>query len=575
MNEADASALKPAEQAIQTIGPAPREPQDEARPNDIGERAQQNQDKLWQSLVSFCIYRLVILLILAGSYWGFHRFQVGGAISLVMAAAVIAAYFAVGAGMLVTAQMRMPGAPAMHLTAQVVADVIGVTLLMHASGGIKSGIGLFLLITLAAAALVSRGRMAFFHAALAALAVLLEQSWQLLYLDGAANDFVPAGLLAATFFVVAGLGYTLAKYASGAEKIAEARGIDLANLAQINELVIRDMQDGFVVVDERGVIRQHNPQSAAMVGGLQNATGLALAGAAPQLAVLLENWRRDQSRTRVFPMMRDVTTQKDYQVRFLAIGDKTPAPTVVFLEDAGRVRAQAQQMKLVALGRLTASIAHEIRNPLSSINHAAELLKEDVGRSEADARLLTIIEQNAHRLDRMVQEVLYLNRRDRAHPEPIDVAAYLEQFVRDFCGNEKIDPKVIAVELGTTRRIVFDRSHLDQVVWNLTRNACRHSQGLTGSVKINVQSVPVNASTKTNVPDMMWLSVEDDGPGVAVDAMAHLFEPFFTTDSQGTGLGLYIAQELSEVNGARIEYLANARAAANRGACFRITMNGA
>ena len=579
MSESYSSAVQSAPQTRQTIGPTLRDLPEGARPGGVDERAQQSQDKLWQSLVSFCIYRLVILLILAGSYWGFHRFQVGGAISLVLAAAVIAAYFAVGTAMLVTAQMRMPSKPAMHLTAQVVVDVVGVTLLMHASGGIKSGIGLFLLITLAAAALVSRGRMAFFHAALAALAVLLEQSWQLLYFDGAANDFVPAGLLAATFFVVAGLGYTLAKYASGAEKIAEARGIDLANLAQINELVIRDMQDGFVVVDERGMIRQHNPQSAAMVGGLQNATGLSLASAAPQLAVLLENWRRDQSQAhphaRVFPMMRDVTTQKDYQVRFLAIGDKTPAPTVVFLEDAGRVRAQAQQMKLVALGRLTASIAHEIRNPLSSINHAAELLKEDAGRSAADERLLTIIEQNAHRLDRMVQEVLYLNRRDRAHPEPIDAAAYLEQFVRDFCGNEKIDPRVIAVELGTTRRIVFDRSHLDQIVWNLTRNACRHSQGLAGSVKINVQSAPVNTSAKPHVPDLMWLSVEDDGPGVAVDAMAHLFEPFFTTDSQGTGLGLYIAQELSEVNGARIEYLANERAAPIRGACFRITMNGA
>ena len=519
---------------------------------------------LWRSLRAFCIYRLVIALILAITYWGFHRFQIIGATSSLMAASVIAIYFVVSLSLLAAAQMRFPSA-GVHLTAQVVADVVGMTLLMHASGGTRSGIGLLLLITLAAAGLVSRGRMAFFHAALAALAVLFEQSWQLLYQDGNVGDFVPSGLLAATFFVVAGLGHTLAKYASGAEKIAEARGVDLANLAQINELVIRDMQDGFVVVDESGMIRQHNPQSETMVGGLHDATGRSLADAAPQIAVLLGHWQRDQAR--IFPMMRDAITQKDYQVRFVAIGEKRPSPTVVFIEDAGRIRVQAQQMKLVALGRLTASIAHEIRNPLSSINHASELLKEDVDRNESDQRLLTIIQQNAHRLDRMVQEVLYLNRRDRAHPEPIDVAAYLAQFLRDFCANEKVDQSIVSLGIETPRRLVFDRSHLDQVLWNLMRNACRHGSGQVGSVQLTVRNA---ASAET-----MWLVVADDGPGVAIEAMPHLFEPFFTTDSQGTGLGLYIARELAEVNGAQIEYMANDIFAAGRGACFRITVKGA
>lgn len=519
---------------------------------------------LWRSLRAFCIYRLVIALILAITYWGFHRFQIIGATSSLMAASVIAIYFVVSLSLLAAAQMRFPSA-GVHLTAQVVADVVGMTLLMHASGGTRSGIGLLLLITLAAAGLVSRGRMAFFHAALAALAVLFEQSWQLLYQDGNAGDFVPSGLLAATFFVVAGLGHTLAKYASGAEKIAEARGVDLANLAQINELVIRDMQDGFVVVDESGMIRQHNPQSETMVGGLHDATGRSLADAAPQIAVLLGHWQRDQAR--IFPMMRDAITQKDYQVRFVGIGEKRPSPTVVFIEDAGRIRVQAQQMKLVALGRLTASIAHEIRNPLSSINHASELLKEDVERNESDQRLLTIIQQNAHRLDRMVQEVLYLNRRDRAHPEPIDVAAYLAQFLRDFCANEKVDQSIVSLGIETPRRIVFDRSHLDQVLWNLMRNACRYGSGQVGSVRLTVRNA---AAAET-----MWLVVADDGPGVAIEAMPHLFEPFFTTDSQGTGLGLYIARELAEVNGAQIEYMANDIFAAGRGACFRITLKGA
>ena len=322
----------------------------------------------WRSLSSFAVYRLLIAILLVIGYWGFNRLQIVGAASPVLATPVLIVYSMAAIAMFVTAKMRVPST-GIHLTTQVLIDVVGLTLLMNASGGARSGIGLLLLVTLAAAGLVSRGRMAFFHAALAALAVLAEQSWQFLQLEAPAGEFVPAGLLAGSFFVMGGLGHTLAKYAAGAEKIAEARGVDLANMAEINQLVIRDMQDGFVVVDESGVIRQHNEQSEEMVAGLKSSINRQIMEVAPQLAGLLTQWRKNHSR--IFPMVRDAITQVDYQVRFVAVGDKDPAPTVVFIEDAGRIRSQAQQMKLVALGRLTASIAHEIRNPLSSINHAA------------------------------------------------------------------------------------------------------------------------------------------------------------------------------------------------------------
>jgi two-component system, NtrC family, sensor histidine kinase PilS len=515
----------------------------------------------WRSLTSFAVYRLLIAIMLVIGFWGFNRLQLVGASSPVLAGPVIFAYAVAAIAMFVTAKMRVPSL-GVHLTTQVLVDVIGLTLLMHASGGARSGIGLLLLVTLAAAGLVSRGRMAFFHAALAALAVLGEQSWQFLQLEAQAGEFVPAGLLAGSFFVLGGLGYTLAKYASGVEKIAEARGVDLANMAEINQLVIRDMQDGFVVVDESGVIRQHNEQSEDMIAGLKGSTNRQIAEAAPQLGGLLAQWRKNNSR--IFPMVRDAITQVDYQVRFVAVGDKDPAPTVVFIEDAGRIRSQAQQMKLVALGRLTASIAHEIRNPLSSINHAAELLQEDDHRLPADARLLTIIQENSRRLDRMVQEVLNLNRRDRAHPEAIDADEYLEQFMSEFVASEKIPEDAIKLTISTSRRIIFDRSHLDQILWNLTRNAYRHGKRAPGSVSVKL--------AESNVSNMAKLTVVDDGPGVSTEALAHLFEPFFTTETSGTGLGLYIARELAEVNGARIEYIADRTPAAARGAEFCITL---
>lgn len=517
-------------------------------------------ESAWKTLTAFAVYRLVIVLVLAIIFWGFSRIPVIGGASPLMAAISLGTYLVLSVVLILATQFRLPPATA-QLTIQVLVDVSMLTLLMHASGGTRSGIGMLLLVSLAAAALVSQGRLAFFHAAIASLAVLLEQSWQFLYGDAIATEFLPSGMLATGYFVIAGLGYTLATYARGAAQIAEKRGVDLANLAQINELVIRDMQDGFVVVDEEGVIRQHNPQSALMVSGLNGSTGRALVEVAPQLDQLLSEWRAD--RARIFSIMRDASSQRDYQLRFVAIGEAELSPTVVFLEDASRIRSQAQQMKLVALGRLTASIAHEIRNPLSSINHAAELLDEGAKRTVEDARLLTIIQENARRLDRLVEEVLYLNRRDRAHPEAIDLAVFLPRFLREFSANEKRPFDAFKVDIDTRLAPLFDRAHLDQVMWNLVRNAARFATMQPGSVRVHVYSRGEQVITE----------IDDDGPGVATEALPHLFEPFFTTDSQGTGLGLYIARELADVNGAALDYVVD-NAAVGDGARFRLTMKG-
>ncbi len=502
----------------------------------------ESPESAWRTLTSFAVYRLVVVLLLAIIFWGFGNFPVIGAASPLVAAFALGTYLLASVALIVATQLRIPSA-SIQLTMQVLVDIGMLVLLMHTSGGTRSGLGMLLLVSLAAGALVSHGRLAFFHAAVAALAVLFEQVWQFLYLDATAAEFVPSGMLAAGYFVIAGLGYTLAKYAKGAEQIAKKRGIDLANLAQINELVIRDMQDGFVVVDEAGVIRQHNPQSATMVGSLTRSTGRTLDDVAPQISNCLADWRSDHER--IFPIMRDPQSQREYQLRFIAIGDGEITPTVVFLEDVSRIRSQAQQMKLVALGRLTASIAHEIRNPLSSINHAAELLEEDSNRSDADARLLTIIHENANRLNRLVEEVLDLNRRDRAHPETIEIEAFLHQFLRDFCNNEKHATILFQVQVSTSARPIFDRTHLDQILWNLVRNATRSASGMVGSVSIIVSQIANGVA----------IGVIDDGPGVDADVMQHLFEPFFTTDAKGTGLGLYIARELAQVNGATLEYV--------------------
>ncbi|HET7730832.1 MAG TPA: ATP-binding protein [Usitatibacter sp.] len=516
-------------------------------------------DTTWRTLEVFCLYRVVLSLLVGLAFVYLNRFFNLGVVIPGAVLPTVVAFAVASLVLIVPARMREPNLT-IQVTAGVMVDVAAIVMLMFASGGVRSGLGVILLVTLAAAGLITRGRLVFFHAALAALAVLLEQTFQMWRFEAAIQDFVQAGMTAAAFFATAGLASALARYARTSEQIAEERKIDLANLSQINELVIRDMQDGILVVDGQGRIRQHNPRATQLLGAMPQGRRPTLVEYAPEIARLLDSWRAGSETT--FMQLRMPRAAGDLQVHFVPIGSGDPAPMVVFIEDIGRMRGQAQQMKLVALGRLTASIAHEIRNPLSSIGHAADLLDEDAGAREGEKRLLAIIRSNVHRLDRIVQEILYLNRRDRAQPEHIDPVSYLAHFAQEFAGQEKIPLEVIDVQVRTMQKMLFDRQHLDQVLWNIVRNAWRHSRQQPGSVRLVVWPSPA--------PGRLLLDVHDDGPGVARENQAHLFEPFFTTDAQGTGLGLYIARELCEGNGARIEYVENPN-----GGQFRITLKGA
>ncbi len=513
----------------------------------------------WRTLAVFCGYRVVLAVFVAGAFAFLNRFFNLGIFAPAVVVPTLAAYAAASLALLLPARLREPSLT-IQVTAGVFVDVAAIVMLMYASGGVRSGLGVILLVSLAAAGLITRGRLAYFHAATAALAVLLEQTFQLWRNDAIPQDFVQAGLTAAAFFATAGLASALARYARTSEQIAEERKLDLANLSQINELVIRDMQDGILVVDAEGRIRQHNPRATQLLGSFPQGRWPLLADYAPEVAALLAGWRTGSEST--FMQLRTPRMAGELQVHFVPIGSGNPAPTVVFVEDVGRMRQQAQQMKLVALGRLTASIAHEIRNPLSSIGHAAELMEEDRGLGDDEKRLLAIISSNVHRLDRIVQEVLYLNRRDRAQPESIDPASFFGNFAAEFCATEKCSPEILDVQVRTAQRLWFDRQHLDQVLWNIARNALRYCRARPGSIRIVVW--PATA------PGKLQVDVHDDGPGVSAEIQAHLFEPFFTTDTQGTGLGLYIARELCEGNGARLEYVENAA-----GGQFRISAKGA
>ncbi len=428
-------------------------------------------ESFWRSLFYFNVYRLLaaLLLLMSVAVWGTNLWFGSRDLALFVTATAGYVVFGVACFALVSTRRRFN----LQLALQVAADVGFVVILLYASGGISAGLGLLLLTTLAGAGLISRGRMTLFFAAVAVIGVLLEQTYEWLALGPQEPQFVQAGLLSAAYFAIAWLAHALARYSVASEQLAAQRGIDLANMEQVNRLVIRDMQDGVLVVDERGAIRQCNMRAERMLGALPRGRADAtLAEYAPALAAQFEEWRgrADADAGPRAPLRNNVNA------RFVPIGASRQVGAVIFLEDQSRIQAEARQLKLAALGRLTANIAHEVRNPLGAISHAAQLLQEEPGVSGTSARLITIINENSERLDRMVNDVLRLNRGDRAHRERFALAEFLDGFVDQFSQIEKIEPGIFRIELAARPEVLFDRSHLNQVMWNLCRNALRHSR---------------------------------------------------------------------------------------------------
>ncbi len=497
---------------------------------------------LWRSLHYFNVYRLSAsaLLLLMAAAWG-SNLQFGARdyalfVFVTAAQCVCSAFWFV----LIRARWRFE----LQLGIQVFVDVGVTALLTYASHGITSGLGLLLLTTLAAAGLVSRGRLTLFYAALATIAILVEQSIEVLKFDAPMALFAQAGLLCAAYFAVAWLAHELAKYAMASEELAAQREIDLENMAHVSEHVIRDMQDGVLVVDGDGFIRQFNTRAEGILGAMPERREMALSEYAPAVAQRFAAWRAADGGAEP---ATDMHITADIGARIVPVGRRRSAGAVIFLEDRTRIQNEARQMKLAALGRLTANIAHEIRNPLGAISHATELLQEEPPSTDTAQRLITIIHDNTQRLNRMVNDVLKLRRSDSVHREYFKVADYLNVFVEQFCQIERIDPGIFDIELRADPRVVFDRSHLNQVMWNLSRNALRHCRRQKGSIRVTVDT--------TNGGDTVKLEVIDDGPGVPASLRSQLFEPFFTTAPGGTGLGLYIAREVCEANDAKLDYV--------------------
>ncbi|MBT8136677.1 MAG: PAS domain-containing protein [Gammaproteobacteria bacterium] len=438
-----------------------------------------------------------------------------------------------------------------QISIQLAIDIAAVTVLMHASGGIQSGLGNLLIISMGAASLMMPARTAVSFAAIAALTILFEQALSQFEGITTAADYTASGVLGAIVFLISVAAQPLARRIAESDALAEQRGVDLANLAELNEYIVQHLRESIVVIDDANRVRLMNASAAKHLGISWPAGGRPLRDISPELYELTSDWRRHAGEVQTgFSPFAAADGATLITPHFAPLGRARPAAALIFLEDATQLSERVQQAKLAALGRLSASIAHEIRNPVGAISHAGQLLAESDAIPADERRLTDIIHKQAGRVNTIIENVLQLSRRDNTRPQQIVLGEWLADFVSEFAAANQLGDSSVSIQHDEPELAIrFDPSHLHQVLWNLCENAVRYARAADGAVTLSMYSGRHKAS------DRPVLEVLDRGSGIADELVDRIFEPFFTAAHDGTGLGLFIARELCDCNNAGLRYL--------------------
>jgi two-component system sensor histidine kinase PilS (NtrC family) len=357
-------------------------------------------------------------------------------------------------------------------------------------------------------------------------------------------------VLGAVLFGVALFVWPIANRLRESEALVRRQEVDLANMAQLSQYIVQHLRESILVVDNADRIRLINESAAQMLGDRSAYPGALLGEASPRLLYLLETWRQTTGGP-VEPGQAFVAADGGRLVRphFAPLGGVSPPPVLIFLEDMSLIEEKTQQAKLAALGRLSASIAHEIRNPVGAMSHAGQLLAESDQLSPEDKRLTEIIRGNADRVSTIINNVLQLSRREATRPERLSLQEWLDEFRAEFCETMQWPEKRLTLTVpGDTVEVRADPTQLHQIVWNLCDNAIRH--GCAGSETAAIE-IRVGRMLGGSRP---FLEIADRGPGVDNTDIERIFEPFFTSGRGGTGLGLFLARELAQTNGASLLY---------------------
>ena len=435
---------------------------------------------------------------------------------------------------------------------QLTADIIAIVLIMHASGGIASGLGGLLVIFIGAGSLVLPMTASATLAALATFAILGEQAYaQVTSLTSVAN-YPAAGVLSGIIFAIALVTQPLARRIRATEAMARQFGVDLKNLSELNEYIVQHLRESIVVVDSNDAVRLINSSAIQLLGTDNTAPGTSLVAASKPLGDYIAAWRNDNLMSS-HPELTLITEGNNVRITAhlapLGKDGRRDGPILVFLEDISQLNARVQQSKLASLGRLSASIAHEIRNPVGAMSHAAQLLAESPYLGEDDRRLTEIMQTHSGRISHIIDNVLQLSRRETSRPERLAVKEWLDDFADEFTRTLELQEGEFTIgAIPDDLEVRMDRSHLRQVLWNLCDNAVKYASE-TGGILVEIQGGRMTGQGRP------YIEVLDCGLGVDATTADKIFEPFFTARSGGTGLGLYISRELCELNRATLLYL--------------------
>jgi two-component system sensor histidine kinase PilS (NtrC family) len=433
-------------------------------------------------------------------------------------------------------------------------DILILTLIMHASGGVNSGMGVLLAVSIAAGGLLIGGRCAMLFAALASLAVLTEQVVADYTRSFDSASYANAGMLGAAFFTIALLSYILAKRSEQILQLADQQKLTITKLEDLNKYIIQHLQSGIIITNKQQNIQMANESALRLIN--LAVLPVNLSDISSHLSLAFQTWIADPEQNLVLLELPD---QSQVHSRFMPLPTGNEFFYMIILEDIALYNQQVQQSKLASLGRLTASIAHEIRNPLGAISHAGQLLAENPLLSVQDKRLAEIIQTHSVRVNHIIEDILQLSRRTDSRREQIDLQPWLDNYLENFTLEHAVDRDAFRLSYPVEAVcVLIDPGHLRQIMDNLCRNALRHGKPEAGPIILQVffvQQAPC-------------IAIIDNGAGISSEQQIHLFEPFFTTSSSGTGLGLYISKELAELNQAKLNYYLTD----DKRSCFRLCL---
>jgi len=445
----------------------------------------------------------------------------------------------------------------LQIAVHTLVDIIMLSLLMYSSNGLSSGFGMLIIIAVAGGSILREGTIAILFAAIASFSVLGHELYIQFFRDFDTVNYTHAGILGTTFFIAAIIGNLLSARVRSSEALAEQQAIEINELAKLNEHIVQRMQSGIIVLDSNMNILLMNESSKRLLGQQGEDTHKISNFINNYLKNYIHEWLHNNAQQNVIIKLEEDETE--LQASFIKLTLVSNYQILVFLEDLARIRQHAQQLKLASLGRLAASIAHEIRNPLGAINHAGQLLQESDTVSLEDKRLTEIINDHSLRVNNIIENVLSVSRREQTTSEEIEIFGWLKNFVAEF--EQRFNLSDGDIKLNIKRddiNVRMDPSQLHQVIWNLCENAIRYSQ-----VKPAI-TIIFDLSSETQRP---YIDIIDTGSGMAEEIKQQLFEPFFTTETKGSGLGLYLARELCEANQANL----NLYSTSEEGSVFRVS----